>query len=94
MLKKVLLAFGIACVLAGAVVQFASADRAESVRSSITPPPAETPPVDLIPVPEGHEDRDGTPGFTVRSNTAPVHTVAPMETVPPKPTVPPPVDPD
>jgi hypothetical protein len=94
MLKKVLLAVGIVLVLAGAVVQLASADHTVTGGSSITPPPAETPPVDLIPVPKGHEDRDGTPGFTVRSNTAPVHTIAPMATVPPKPTVPPPVDSD
>ena len=93
MLKKVLLGVGLALLLAGAVVQLAYANHsAQQVeRSAITPPPAETPPVDLIPVDDDDLPKAGTRGFTVRSNTAPVETVAPMETVAPKPTVPPPV---
>ena len=95
MLKKVLLGLGLVLLLAGAVVQLAYANHSAPVeRSAITPPPAEAPPVDLIPVDEDDVPRSGTRGFTVRSNTAPVETVAPMETVPPKPTMPPPVDSD
>jgi hypothetical protein len=95
MLKKILLGLGLALFVAGAVVQLAYANHtATEQRSAITPPPAKTPPTDLIPVDDDDLPRSGTSGFTVRSNTTPVETVPPMATVPPKPTVPPPVDAD
>jgi hypothetical protein len=75
------------------VVQLAYANHSsQSQHWEITPPPAKTPPTDLIPVADDEMPVSGTHGFTVWSNTAPTETVAPMATVPPKPTMPPPVD--
>lgn len=93
-MKRLLIGLAVVAGLVLASVQLAGANHSSDVGSSITPPPAKTPPTDLIPVDEDDMPESGTRGFTVRSNTAPTETVPPMATVPPKPTVPPPVDGD